>query len=81
MILHSILDNYEKSGSPKFIQWEDNSPEDTSYLDHPNLRSFEIYFSGGINKFHQSFFGRDKIAIHRSFDLSNMAVDIESIEI
>ena len=80
VILYSILDNYEKSGSPKFIQWEDNSPDDTSYLDHPNLKNFEIYFSGGINKFHQKPFGRDKIAIHRNFDLSSIAVDIETIE-
>ncbi len=81
VILHSILDNYEKSGSPKFIQWEDNSPDDTNYLDHPKLENFKIYFSGGINKFHQKPFGRDKIAIHRNFDLSNIAVDIETIAI
>ena len=81
VILYSILDNYDKSGCPKFIQWEDNSPDDTSYLDHPNLKNFEIYFSGGINKFHQKPFSRDKIAIHRNFDLSSIAADIESIEI
>ena len=81
VILYSILENYEKSGSPKFIQWEDNSPDDTNYLDHPNLKHFEIYFSGGINKFHQKPFGRDKIAIHRDFDLENIAVDIESVTI